>query len=167
MFTGLLSAHDSTKNTPEVKAKKASEKMKTKYLLSDAQYPKVYAVYLDYYQKRAEMIGKDTSPTQKMEKRKALEAAKDTKLKAILTKEQNAKWSKEKSESDDDKSEKYKLKGKIKSKDNDDGGTEKSSSKNKGKSKSAKSDDEGTGDGDGTIRGDDGEHNKSDSAKRK
>lgn len=76
-------------------AKKATDRMKTQLTLTDAQYPKVEQINKDFIDKLKE----SRSTTDKAEREKkvnALNADKDTKLKAVLTDEQFKMYSEKK-----------------------------------------------------------------------
>jgi Spy/CpxP family protein refolding chaperone len=92
-FAGAVSAQkDSTAHSPETRARKMTDKMKTELTLTDDQYKQVYDINLKYGQKNQDALKGDGS---KLEKAKALKTenqGKNKELKAVLTPEQFEKY---------------------------------------------------------------------------
>jgi hypothetical protein len=83
---------DSTKHTPEARAKNMTDKMKTELTLSEDQYKQVYDINLKYAQKNQEAA---TGEGTRMQKAKALRSgnsAKNDELKTVLNNEQFEKY---------------------------------------------------------------------------
>jgi hypothetical protein len=92
LFVGfvLMSSlvYSQTKHTPEQKAEKMTEWMKTNLGLTDEQLPKVQALNLEYAKMNAELKAAATSQDDKMTQMKKHQEEKDAKLKTILTADQ-------------------------------------------------------------------------------
>jgi len=93
-----VSAQDHPTMTPEDKAAKVTDWMKTNLKLTDDQVSKVQPINLKYAQKWADMKNGTEDKKAKMDAMKADEAAKDAELKAVLTPEQFSTWQTKKDE---------------------------------------------------------------------
>ena len=93
-----VSAQDHPMMTPEDKATKTTEWMKTNLKLTDDQVSKVQPINLKYAQKWADMKNSTADQKAKMDAMKANDAAKDSELKAILTPEQFTAYQSKKDE---------------------------------------------------------------------
>lgn len=77
------------KGTPEERAKQMTEKLATELVLSEAQKNQVLAINMEYAKKReAEMEARKAE----MEARKKGQQEHESKIKAVLTEDQKAKW---------------------------------------------------------------------------
>jgi hypothetical protein len=83
---------DSTKHSPEKRAKTMTDKMKTELTLSDDQYKQVYDINLKYAQKNQEAASGEGSRMQKAKALKSGNSAKNDELKAVLNNEQFEKY---------------------------------------------------------------------------
>ncbi|MET0464338.1 MAG: hypothetical protein ABW007_14330 [Chitinophagaceae bacterium] len=83
---------DSTKHSPEKRAKAMTDKMKTDLTLSDDQYKQVYDINLKYAQKNQEAAGGEGSRMQKAKALKSGNASKNEELKAVLNSQQFEKY---------------------------------------------------------------------------
>ncbi len=81
--------------TPEEKATKMTDKMKTRYTLTDAQYPQVYAINLETINARKAVRESADDKPAKAAKMKTIRQDYDAKLKGVLTADQYAQWSKD------------------------------------------------------------------------
>lgn len=84
--------------TPEARAQKWTDWMKSELTLSDDQESKVHAVNLKYAEKTQALRDSDESRRTKFSKLKEGDEAKDKELKAILSDEQYAKYQDKKGE---------------------------------------------------------------------
>ena len=91
LFTFNSYAQDSKgKHTPEEKAKKITDKMKTALNLTDEQYPQMYSLNLEQIKWKKESKASNLSKTEKKKKREEFKAS----TKNILTADQIAKYKK-------------------------------------------------------------------------
>ncbi len=84
---------DSTKHSPEKRAKTMTDKMKTELTLTDDQYKQVYDINLKYAQKNQEAVGGEGTRMQKAKTLRSGNSAKNEELKAVLNSEQFEKYS--------------------------------------------------------------------------
>lgn len=93
-----VSAQDHPMMTPEDKAAKITDWMKTNLKLTDDQVSKVQPINLKYAQKWADTKNSTADQKAKMDAMKAYDTAKDSELKGVLTPEQYTTWQTKKDE---------------------------------------------------------------------
>lgn len=80
------------KGAPEERAVKLTEKMKTRLVLTDAQYNKVYDINLKYARKNTDIMNGDGGKLAKIKSLKSTNEAKSKEMKVVLTQEQFEKY---------------------------------------------------------------------------
>lgn len=85
---------DEMKKSPEERAQRISDKMKTELSLSDEQYEKVKAINLKYAQKNDEILKSSSGKLARFRSLKSSQDKKKKEMKAVLDKEQYEKYEK-------------------------------------------------------------------------
>jgi hypothetical protein len=107
-----VNAQEKMHMTPQEKAQKLTDWMKTNLKLTDDQVAKVQPINLKYAQKMADTKNSSQDQKAKMDAMKADEEAKDAELKAVLTPEQYTSWEAKKADMKKEMMEKMKDKDK-------------------------------------------------------
>lgn len=88
IFASLRAQDKASMPTPEERATKMTDWMKSTLQLNDTQLSQVQAINLKYANKRQDMMNNSQSKKDKMDAWKADETAKDAELKGVLTDDQ-------------------------------------------------------------------------------
>lgn len=91
-FLSVSANAQQKKYTPEQKATKMTDKMKSDVSLTDNQYKQVYAVNLKYAEKMQALRSKDGGRENNKEEFKSLRKEQKNELSSILTDEQREKY---------------------------------------------------------------------------
>lgn len=110
VVTALLFAagRSMAQTSPEERAKKLSEKMKTELSLTDEQYVKVQAINLEYAKKNDEIMKGSGGKFAKYKSLKSAQKEKKKELKPILTDEQFKKYEQMMEDAENEAKERYK-----------------------------------------------------------
>lgn len=84
--------------TNEQRALQRTDSLKTILQLNEEQYPKVYAINLEFAQNADPIVKSDASKISKLKQLKPLDEKRDASLKTVLTKEQFELYIKKKKE---------------------------------------------------------------------